>query len=197
MLEEARENYKSLRSSTRIGIMVLLGLLPAGYVYYTEVLTISEQLEVAQQTKTAETKKYQDAKKKKEELPKLEERFATVTEELRKAQEKLPSKFHMDDILHSTASVAKEIGVKMMSFKPSAERMVAGAHRYAELPIKLNLIGKYNQIINFFDSIVNLEKIVHLRNISLKANRQGGPASNAGLILINTDVDLIVFRSSS
>ena len=68
MLEEAKENYKSLRYSTRIGIMIIIGFLPAGYVYYTEVLTISEQLELAQQAKTEETKKYQDAKKKKEEI---------------------------------------------------------------------------------------------------------------------------------
>ena len=85
----------------------------------------------------------------------------------------------------------------MMSFKPGAEMVVAGSHRYAELPIELTLIGKYNQIVNFFDSIVNLEKIVHLRNISMRANRQGGSESNAGLILIDTKVNLVVFRSSS
>ena len=147
----------------------------------------------AQQAKDSANQKYQAAKKKTEDLPLLEERFTLVTEELRKAQEKLPNKFFMDDILHSTASTAKEAGIVLESFKPGQESVIQGAHQYMELPIKLSISGKYPQTANFFDSIVNLKKIVHLRNISMTAQRKGDGKRSS--VMVKTQVELIVFRS--
>ncbi len=193
MLEEARENYKDMNYKQRALIMALVGLLPAAYIYYDEGSGLSEKLQSAQQTKISENKKYQVAKNKKENLPLLEERFTKVTKQLRRAQEKLPNKIYMDDILHSTASLAKETGIRFKSFKPGAERVIKDAHQYAEMPIALDFTAKYSQIMTFFDNIANMEKIIHLRNISMTAVRAHNAA---GSVMIDTKVELIVFRSS-
>lgn len=194
MLEEVKENYKDMSHKQRGLIMALVGLLPAIYIYYDEGSTLSEKLQAAQQTKIAENKKYQVAKNKKENLPLLEEKFTNITKQLRKAQEKLPNKIYMDDILHSTASIAKETGIRFKSFKPGAERVLQGAHQYAEMPIELDFTAKYTQVMTFFDNIANMEKIIHLRNLTMTAVRN--QKAKGGSVLVNTKVELIVFRSS-
>ena len=193
MLDEAKENYREMGYKQRALIMFIFGLLPAGYIYYEEGSGLSEKLQAAQQTKVAENKKYQVAKNKKENLPLLEEKFTKVTEQLRKAQEKLPNKIYMDDILHSTASIAKETGIRFKSFKPGEERILQGGYQYAELPIALDFTAKYSQVMTFFDNIANMEKIIHLRNINLTAVRGGAAGGN---VLVDTKVELVVFRSS-
>ena len=193
MLEEVKENYKDMSYKQRAVIMLLVGLLPAAYIYYEEGSGLSEKLQAVQQTKISENKKYKIAKNKKENLPLLEETFAKVTAQLRTAQEKLPNKIYMDDILHSTASIAKETGIRFKSFKPGVEQVMQGAHQYAEMPIALDFTAKYSQVMTFFDNIANMEKIVHLRSISMTAVRGGNAV---GSVLIDTKVELIVFRSS-
>ena len=193
MLDDLKENYRSMSIKKRILIMVVLGLLPGGYTYYAEAHMITEKLQQAQDNKVAEQKKYQIAKEKSEKLPLLEEKFNKVTEQLRAAQEKLPNKIHMDDILHSTASIAKETGIRFKKFTPGKENVVQGNYKYAEMPIKLAFTAKYNQVMSFFDNIVNMEKIIHLRNISMHAVRKGAGGET---VLIDTNVELVVFRSS-
>ena len=190
--EEVSERYKSMSVTKRAVIVALLGLIYPAYIYYERGLNLTEQLEDSQRKKESLEKQYQVAKKKNTELPLLEEKFNLVTEELRQAQEKLPNNFFMDDILHSIATVAKEVGVKMSSFTPQKEITKKGAHTYVELPISVRLVGQYNQIAGFFDRVVNLEKIVHLRNISMSAQREG---ERQVVKHITTSVDLIVFRS--
>jgi len=193
MLEEAKENYKEMSFKQRALIMVLVGLLPTVYIYYDEGSGLSEKLQTAQQTKITESKKYQVAKNKQEKLPLLEEKLTKVTEQLRRAQEKLPNKIYMDDILHSTANIAKDAGIKFNLFKPGAETAKQGAHQYKEMSIALDFTAQYSQVMTFFDNIANMEKIIHLRNISMTAERDNNNASN---VLINTKAELIVFRSS-
>ena len=194
MLDEAKENYKELSYKQRALIMLLVGILPALYIYYEEGSGLLDKLQAAHQNNTAENKKYQIAKNKTEKLPLLEENFNKATEQLRKAQEKLPNKIYMDDILHSTASIAKETGIRFKSFKPGTERTQQGGYQYAETPIALDFTAKYSQVMTFFDNIVNMEKIIHLRNISLIAVRGGAGAGDG--VLVDTKVELVVFRSS-
>lgn len=196
MFDEAKENYKALPAKQRALIMALVGLLPASYIYYEEGSGLSDKLESAQQTKITENKKYQVAKNKKENLPLLEEKFTEVTEQLRKAQEKLPNKIYMDDILHSTASLAKETGIRFKSFKPGQERVLQGTYQYAEMPIALDFTAKYSQVMTFFDNIANMEKIIHLRNIQMTAVRNKSSLSSGNVVLIDVKVELVVFRSS-
>ncbi len=193
MFDEAKENYKEMNYKKRAVIMIVVGLLPAAYMYYDEGSTLQKKLEEAQQAKVAEQKKYQVAKNKKENLPLLEEKFNKVTEQLREAQETLPNKIYMEDILHTTASIAKETGIRFKSFKPGSETVVKGVYQYAEVPIALDFTAKYSQVMTFFDNIANMEKITHLRNITLGAQRKKG--GTIGGVLVDTKAELVVFRS--
>lgn len=195
MLDELKERYKSLRPSTKYALLVVLGLVPAAWTYYDQGMGLQEQLSEANTAKETANQQYQAAKKKTEDLPKLEAKFTFVTEELRKAQEKLPNKFFMDDILYSTANAAKESGIDLVSFKPGDEKIVQGAHQYMEMPVKLSISGRYSQVVNFFDTIVHLKKIVHIRNITMNAQRKANAGGKGSTVTIKSAVDLIVFRS--
>lgn len=195
MFDELKERYKSLRPSTKYILLVVVGILPAAYTYYEQGMGLSTQLKEANEAKTAANTQYQEAKKKTEDLPKLEERLTFVTEELRKAQEKLPNKFFMDDILYSTANAAKESGVSLESFKPGDDKVVQGAQQYMEMTIKLSISGRYSQVVNFFDTVVHFKKIVHVRNITMTAQRKTKAGGKGSMVTIKSAVDLVVFRS--
>lgn len=190
-LEEIKERYSSMNEFKRGIIVFLVGLIYPGYLFYERGLALQQELQNAQREKTVIENQYEVAKKKSSELPILEEKFSKQQGILRKAQEKLPNKFYMDDVLHSIASLAKESGATIRSFVPMGEVLRSGQFTYAELPINLNLSGSFNQIVGFFDKIVNLEKVVHIRDISMKANRAQGGAAVLGVTL-----KVIVFRSS-
>ncbi|MDE3268800.1 MAG: type 4a pilus biogenesis protein PilO [Pseudomonadota bacterium] len=191
-LEEIKERYSSMNEFKRGFIMLLIGLIYPGYLFYERGLSLQQELQDAQRQKTVVENQYEVAKKKSSELPLLEEKFSKQQGLLRKAQEKLPNKFYMDDVLHSIASLAKESGATIKSFVPMQEVLKAGEFSYAELPISLNMSGTFNQIAGFFDKIVNLEKVVHMRDISISATR----AQESGNAMLSVTLQVIVFRSS-
>ena len=190
-LEEVKERYSSMNEFKRGIIVFILGLIYPGYLFYERGLALQEELQAAHREKTVIENQYEVAKKKSSDLPMLEEKFSKQQGILRKAQEKLPNEFYMDDVLHSIASLAKESGATIRSFVPTAEVIKSGEFSYAELPISLSLSGSFNQVVGFFDKIVNLEKVVHIRDISMSANR-GQEGSGAVLAV---EVKVIVFRS--
>ena len=191
-LEEIKERYSSMNEFKRGIIVFLLGLIYPGYLFYERGLALQQELQNAQREKTVIENQYEVAKKKSSELPVLEEKFSKQQSVLLKAQEKLPNKFYMDDVLHSIASLAKESGATIKSFVPQAEVLRAGQFSYAELPISLNLSGSFNQVVGFFDKVVNLEKVVHIRDIAMRVNRgQGGTGA-----MLDVTLKVIVFRSS-
>lgn len=190
-LEEIKERYSSMNEFKRGIIVFILGLIYPGYLFYERGLSLQQELQDAHRQKMVIENQYEVSKKKSSDLPMLEERFSQQQGILRKAQEKLPSKFHMDDVLHSIASLAKESGATIRSFVPTTEITKPGEFSYAELPISLSLAGSFNQVVGFFDKIVNLEKVVHIRDISMRATRNKEGSGS----LLSVDLKVIVFRS--
>jgi type IV pilus assembly protein PilO len=61
-------------------------------------------------------------------------------------------------------------GIEFQLFKPEAERQI---DFYAELPIKMNMIGTYHEFGRFVSGIAALPRIVTLHNISIGTGKDG------------------------
>ena len=73
----------------------------------------------------------------------------------------------MGKILQKTAMIAQDVGVDLNLFQPGQGAPAGGVFKYVELPISLQIIGTYVQIATFFDRVVHLDLLVHIKNIEL------------------------------
>jgi len=166
--EELISRYKLLPLWGRLVFGAFLGIIPAYYTYLDDGALLEEQLVQMEDQLGAVQRKFDREKKKRDKLPELEAKLAFTEQQLTESSKRLPDDFMMDDVLQESASIARDVGIDLQVFDPGNPIDGSGAFKYKEMPIKLELTGSFQQIAGFFDRIVNMEKMVHVRDIKLK-----------------------------
>jgi type IV pilus assembly protein PilO len=77
----------------------------------------------------------------------------------------LPDDPEMPSFLSSLQSVATNSGVSLTSWSPAEEMP---SEFYAKVPMKLELVGKFHQVVKFFQSVGQIDRIINVENIKVK-----------------------------
>lgn len=196
---ELISRYKEWPRRNRIILAGVLGLAYPVYIWTSDVPPLEEQLASVQKEEGEARAKFEKVKKEQENLPKLEQEFKFVQEQLLKAKALLPEKVAMEDILSKTASIARETRVALREFTPASEQDVKGDYRYAEIPVVLTIKGGFGNIMSFYDRLVHLAGNVRLRGLAFTPGVQAttGSASVAGRPQdLEAKVTMVFFRST-
>lgn len=140
-LDSIKNSYYSLETYKKVLIIVALTIAMPVYSYFTEAQDLKDTLELENQSLQAANKKLSHANKLKSELPKLEQNISNVRKDLKKARNKLPDFFAINDVLHKTALISEDSGVSLLLFKPENSILSGTVFRFVQMPIKLEAIG--------------------------------------------------------
>jgi len=89
----------------------------------------------------------------------------------------LPSKTEVAALLIDISQVGLSSGLEFELFKPLNENPI---EFYAELPIKIRVLGNYHEFGNFVSGIAALPRIVTIHDFSISTNKK---KSNKGLVM--------------
>ena len=165
--DEILERYKELPLYARLLLWAVIGIVPCGYYYLEDGVTVEARLDEAEREAATAKQSFFKASQQKKNLPKLEEELQFTEEELEKARRQLPDSFKIDEILQKTATIAREVGVSLYLFDPQNEVPAGTSFRYIELPISAKIKGKFSQVGMYFDRIVHLNTSVFIRDVKL------------------------------
>ena len=100
-------------------------------------------------------------------LDALKKQLSEMQDMLRQMLRQLPSKTEMPELLVDISQTALSAGLQTDLFQPEPESV---KEFYAEKPIKLKMIGTYNQFGTFISGVASLPRVVILtmHNVSLK-----------------------------
>jgi type IV pilus assembly protein PilO len=82
----------------------------------------------------------------------------------------LPNKQEMDALITDVNQAGLGRGLQFELFKPESESQT---EFYAELPIKVKVMGGYHDIAAFTSDVAKLSRIVTLHDISIEPNKEG------------------------
>lgn len=150
------------------GLGVMAAVVAAGYFFYwSDQLTEKEDLAVKEVAlKQAYTEKISQAIN----LAALEEQRRQVNTYVERLQKQLPSKAEMAALLSDINQAGVGRGLAFELFKPGS---VLVKDYYAELPIQIQVVGKYHDIGAFASDMANLPRIVTLNNMALTVGKEG------------------------
>jgi type IV pilus assembly protein PilO len=103
-------------------------------------------------------------------LEALQAQKAQVDQYVVRLEKQLPSKSEMADLLSDINQAGVGRGLQFELFKPGQEVV---RDYYAEQPIDIKVIGKYNDVGAFAADMANLPRIVTLNNMSLTTSKDG------------------------
>lgn len=159
-LEQLARLPRGARAGIVAGVAVLIG---AGYffgVYQAE----SEQLKGLQARELELQRKLTEVRSIVANLSAFEEEITDLEAQLASALRQLPNEQQLEVLLTDISNLGKTAGVEIKSFKRENEKV---HDFYAEVPISIELEGKYHDIARFFDMVSKLPRIVNMGSLSM------------------------------
>jgi len=110
----------------------------------------------------------EEARRAAADLPKLEAELAELHGRWKIAMSHLPEKKDIASLLRRVTLSGERAGVRFLLFEPQE---VSSRGIYDEHPVRVRVEGGYHGIGSFLGNLVNLDRIVHVSGIALKAHR--------------------------
>lgn len=148
--------------------LVVALLLGVGwyFVYYGDTQDKITQSQVALQKAD---KDLADMKKKVENFEEEMAKAAAAEKEIEKAKQILPlSAATVDHLMRKFQQQGRLVGVDLQNWRPGAEKKM---DFYAKMPVQITARGTWHQIGEFFRRVSELEQIVNIEEVKLKATR--------------------------
>ncbi len=196
MLEQAFEQYNALTLKIKAVFLVAIVALTAYYSYQESVETAFTALEQAKQADEQLSTEFNSLNKGGQSLAAIESQIRKSQEELAQLFELIPKTIEIDRIIASFADAARDSGVSMTRFAPTAtsstptsstpapsaqtqentpqaaptEHQLQAqfiAENLQGFSISLTLEGTFAQVAIFFDRILSLPRVVQLKKFTL------------------------------
>lgn len=106
-----------------------------------------------------------EAEKSREEYQKDADEKTRREQQAREQKKILPDDPEMPAFLSTLQDVATVSGVNLMSWSPTEE---VPEEYYAKVPMKLTLSGKFHQVVKFFHSVGQQDRIINVEDIHIK-----------------------------
>ena len=147
-----------------VGTLLLLGGLFVLLVYMPktdEIANITKQ-------NTDLNRKISEARQKTKNLDKFETDVAQVEAQYNEALTLLPKKEEIPSLLVDITELGVSSNLVFNSFKPSKG---ASQKMYTEIPVSLQIAGRYHDVLLFFDRVGKMKRIVNINNVSMSPEK--------------------------
>jgi type IV pilus assembly protein PilO len=159
-------------------LVVLVVTLLAGATYY--YLYLNNEIQKNQQIATKIAEKRAENEKLREFEPKLkqlERDMAILEQQIEREKKVVPDDKDPDQfirLLHDTAATAG-IEIRRYTSQPTANHEF-----YSEVPFVIDIDGPYYSVLNFFQRVSELERIVNIDNLQVSNAKNPGPSKVKG-----------------
>jgi type IV pilus assembly protein PilO len=183
------EDFKRMPNKYKV-ILLLFVLLLIGYFYYffffQAILDSKGKLEerlgnLQKQIQAKELVAGQIKKHKKE--------LAELRENLVLALARLPEQKEIPGLLTSVSQAGIKTGLQFLLFQPASP---VSKDFYAEIPVKIAIVGSYCDIAHFFVSVADLPRIVNIKNISIQRGKSAAE-DKKNLLTVNCFIKTYMF----
>lgn len=166
-----------------LGVIIIL----AGAAYYSflhlplsdEIAKLTDSVEIAKSEKLTKSTKAAN-------LARLRKDLANLDLQLKKAVAQLPDRKEVADLLSSITTKAQGAGLDVLTFRPRAEAL---REFYAEVPVDITVKGNYHEMIDFFDNVGRLDRLINIDNIGFK-----NPTITGERVIVETTTVATAYR---
>lgn len=115
------------------------------------------------------------SKKNALQLEGLKKEFESKQRDFNLVMKSLPEKEEISSLLAGISQSGKQAGLDFLLFQPGAE---VNQNFYAEIPVAIRVLGGYHNLVQFFDKVANLSRVVNIRNIIISYDKGGAMTSS-------------------
>jgi type IV pilus assembly protein PilO len=161
-------NFGELSGIKQWLVVILGGALVTGALYFTLFKSQHEKnaaMQVSLEDKIRENNELESYRPK---LKQIEQQLAELKQQLEVEQRIVPDEKQVDQFIIMMDAEAQKAGVELRRY---AAKDTKSQQYYTEVPFDMELDGPYYSMLNFFDRVGKLERIVNVSNLLVSTTR--------------------------
>jgi type IV pilus assembly protein PilO len=166
-------NFGELSGLKQWGVVLGGAVLVTAGLYYTVFKSVRDQNAAAQQKLEAKMKENAELEAYRPRLAEIERQLASLKQQLEIERRIVPDEKEVDGFMRMLDAEASKAGIEIRRY---TAQPVAQKDFYSEVPFEMELDGPFYSMLNFFDRVGKLERIVNVSNLLVASTRKPGDA---------------------
>jgi type IV pilus assembly protein PilO len=166
-------NFGELSGLKQWGVAVGGAVLVTAALYFTVFKAERDQNAAAQQKLEAKMKENSELESYRPRLADIERQLASLKQQLEIERRIVPDEKEVDGFMRMVDAEASKAGIEIRRY---TAQPVTQKDFYSEVPFDVELDGPYYSMLNFFDRVGKLERIVNVSNLLVASTRKPGDA---------------------
>ncbi len=163
------ENFSELPNLKQWGALLLGGALVTVGLYFTLFRSQRDGNAEAQQTLDSKLRENAELQAYQPKLKDMDRQLANLKQQLEIERRIVPDEKEVDGFIKTIDAEALKAGVEIRRYtaKPTSTKEF-----YSELPFEMELDGPYYSVLNFFDRVGKLERIVNVSGVLMASTHK-------------------------
>jgi len=155
-------NFSELSGSKQWGVVVLGGAVVTAGLYFTLFKSQNEKNVSAQHSLEEKIRENNELESYRPKLKQIEQQLAELKQQLEIEQRIVPDQKEVDGFITMMDGEAIKAGVELRRYTAKDTKQ---QQYYTEVPFDMELDGPYYSVLNFFDRVSKLERIVNVSGL--------------------------------
>ena len=166
-------NFSDMSGMKQWGALLLGAALISGALYFTIFKTQREANAKAQQDLETKLNENRELEAYRPKLAEIERQLASLKQQLDIERRIVPDEKEIDGFMKMMSAEAMKAGIEMRRY---TAKPVAPRDFYTEVPFDMELDGPYYSMLNFFDRVGKLERIVNVSGLLVSTTKKPSDA---------------------
>lgn len=166
-------NFSEMSGIKQWGVALGLAALASLALYMTLFKSQRDDNQAQQAKLEAKMRENKELEAYKPKLADMERQLANLKQQLDIERKIVPDEKEVDNFIRMMDAEATHAGVELRRY---TARPISQRDFYSEVPFELELDGPYYSMLNFFDRVGKLERIVNVSNLLVASTRKPNEA---------------------
>jgi type IV pilus assembly protein PilO len=167
------ENFSELSGIKQWGLLLAGAALVTGALYYTQFKNQQDANAAAQTTLDAKLQENRELESYRPKLAEMDRQVASLKQQLDIERHIVPDQKEVDGFIKMLDAEAVKTGVELRRYTAMP---VSAKEFYTEVPFELELDGPYYSMLNFFNQVGKLERIVNVSGLLVASTKKPSDA---------------------
>lgn len=166
-------NFSELSGIKQWGVVILGGAVVSAALYFLVFKSQDQKNTADQHALEDKIKENNELESYRPKLKQIDQQLAELKQQLEIEQRIVPDEKQVDTFMTMMDSEAQKAGVELRRY---LAKDVKSQQYYSEVPFDLDIDGPYYSVLNFFDRVSKLERIVNVSNLTVATTKNPSAA---------------------
>jgi type IV pilus assembly protein PilO len=164
---------KELPVPMQLLVALLVAALLGGAAWYALVKPVEDENVQKRAQLAAKRADNENLRRYERDLPALERQIASLLQQLEIQKTIVPDEKEADQFIHLMQDTAASAGIYIRRY---TAKPIASREFYTEVPFEMDIDGPYYGVLNFFEKVARLQRIINIAGLQMATPKRGTDA---------------------